>query len=149
MTNSVLTKIQKSKTEATKNIAKLDALSPLKTLARGYSIVQKNGKVVKSVNELNKDDIISLRLADGIKMPKLYNGGYNMDFEEIMKKLEEITAELEKGELTLDESVKKFEEGIKLSKECSKILEDSEKRINILINNDGNISEENFLPEEG
>ena len=82
-------------------------------------------------------------------MPKLYNGGYNMDFEEIMKKLEEITAELEKGELTLDESVKKFEEGIKLSKECSKILEDSERRINILINNDGNISEENFLPEEG
>ncbi len=72
-----------------------------------------------------------------------------MDFEEIMKKLEEITAELEKGDLTLDESVKKFEEGIKLSKKCSKILEDSEKRINILINNDGNISEENFLPEEG
>ena len=71
MTNSVLTKIQKSKTEATKNIAKLDALSPLKTLARGYSIVQKNGKVVKSVNELNKDDIISLRLADGNKDAKI------------------------------------------------------------------------------
>ena len=71
MTNSVLTKIQKSKTEATKNIAKLDALSPLKTLARGYSIVQKNEKVVKSVNELNKDDIISLRLADGNKDAKI------------------------------------------------------------------------------
>ena len=71
MTNSVFTKIQKSKTEATKNIAKLDALSPLKTLARGYSIVQKNGKVVKSVNELNKDDIISLRLADGNKDAKI------------------------------------------------------------------------------
>ena len=71
MTNSVFTKIQKSKTEATKNIAKLDALSPLKTLARGYSIVQKNEKVVKSVNELNKDDIISLRLADGNKDAKI------------------------------------------------------------------------------
>ena len=71
MTNSVLTKIQKSKTEATKNIAKLDALSPLKTLARGYSIVQKNEKVVKSVNELNKDDIISLKLADGNKDAKI------------------------------------------------------------------------------
>ena len=66
-----------------------------------------------------------------------------------MKKLEQITAELEKGDLSLDESVKKFEEGIKLSKECNKILEDSEKRINILINNDGNITEENFLPKEG
>ena len=72
-----------------------------------------------------------------------------INFEEAMKKLEQITAELEKGDLSLDESVKKFEEGIKLSKECNKILEDSEKRINILINNDGNITEENFLPKEG
>ena len=71
-----------------------------------------------------------------------------INFEEAMKKLEQITAELEKGDLSLDESVKKFEEGIKLSKECNKILEDSEKRINILINNDGNITEENFLPKE-
>ena len=72
-----------------------------------------------------------------------------INFEEAMKKLEQITAELEKGDLSIDESVKKFEEGIKLSKECNKILEDSEKRINILINNDGNITEENFLPKEG
>ena len=72
-----------------------------------------------------------------------------INFEEAMKKLEQITAELEKGDLSLDESVKKFEEGIKISKECNKILEDSEKRINILINNDGNITEENFLPKEG
>lgn len=72
-----------------------------------------------------------------------------INFEEAMKKLEQITAELEKGDLSLDESVKKFEEGIKLSKECNKILENSEKRINILINNDGNITEENFLPKEG
>lgn len=72
-----------------------------------------------------------------------------INFEETMQRLEQITAELEKGELTLDESVKKFEEGIKLSKECNKILEDSEKRINILINEDGNITEDNFLPKEG
>ncbi len=72
-----------------------------------------------------------------------------INFEETMQKLEQITAELEKGELSLDESVKKFEEGIKLSKECNKILEYSEKRINILINNDGNITEDNFLPKEG
>lgn len=72
-----------------------------------------------------------------------------INFEEAMKKLEQITAELEKGDLSLDEAVKKFEEGIKLSKECNKILEDSEKRINILINNDENITEENFLPKEG
>lgn len=80
---------------------------------------------------------------------KIWGNMEEINFEEAMKKLEQITAELEKGDLSLDESVKKFEEGIKLSKECNKILEDSEKRINILINNDGNITEENFLPKEG
>ena len=33
-------------------IAKLDALSPLKTLYRGYSITEKNNKVIKSKEEL-------------------------------------------------------------------------------------------------
>ncbi|MCI8518602.1 MAG: exodeoxyribonuclease VII small subunit [Clostridia bacterium] len=69
-------------------------------------------------------------------------------FEEAIKKLEEISKELESGNLSLDESVNKFEEGMKLSKTCTKILNEAEKRINILINNAGEISEENFTPEE-
>lgn len=69
-------------------------------------------------------------------------------FEEAIKKLEEISKELESGNLSLDESVNKFEEGMKLSKTCTKMLNEAEKRINILINNDGEISEENFIPEE-
>jgi len=69
-------------------------------------------------------------------------------FEEAIKKLEEISKELESGSLSLDESVDKFEEGMKLSKTCTKMLNEAEKRINILINNDGEISEENFTPQE-
>lgn len=69
-------------------------------------------------------------------------------FEEAIKKLEEISKELESGNLSLDESVSKFEEGMKLSKTCTKMLNEAEKRINILINKDGEISEENFTPEE-
>ncbi len=69
-------------------------------------------------------------------------------FEEAIKKLEEISKELENGELGLDESVSKFEEGMKLSKVCTKMLNEAEKRINILINNGEEISEENFTPEE-
>ena len=69
-------------------------------------------------------------------------------FEDAIKKLEEISKELESGNLGLDESVNKFEEGMKLSKTCTKMLNEAEKRINILINNDGEISEENFTPEE-
>ena len=46
-------------------IAKLDALSPLKTLIRGYGIVEHSGKIVKSVNEIKKDEEINIRLKDG------------------------------------------------------------------------------------
>ena len=65
-------------------------------------------------------------------------------FENQMENLEKIVAELEKGELSLDESVAKFEEGIKISKECNKTLETAEKKITMLINNDGEIQEEKF-----
>ena len=67
-----------------------------------------------------------------------------MSFEDSMKKLEEIAAELEKNDLDLDSSVTKFEEGMKLSKQCSKMLEDAEKRISILIKTDDGLVEEDF-----
>ena len=46
-------------------ITKLDSLSPLKTLTRGYSILEKDNKIVKSVKSLNINDEISIRLIDG------------------------------------------------------------------------------------
>ena len=69
-------------------------------------------------------------------------------FEYLMKRLEEITNKLEKEELNLDESVILFEEGMKLSKMCNQTLEDAEKRISILLENNGELVEENFVPEE-
>lgn len=69
-------------------------------------------------------------------------------FESQIENLEKIVAELENGELSLDESVSKFEEGIKISKECNKILEEAEKKITILINNDGETKEEEFEVNE-
>lgn len=70
-----------------------------------------------------------------------------ISFEETMVKLEQIASELEKGDLNLDESVKKFEEGMELSKQATKILETAEKRINILIQKDEEITEESFVGE--
>ena len=43
----------------------LDALSPLKTLARGYSLVYKEKKLVKSIAEINSGDKINIQLSDG------------------------------------------------------------------------------------
>ena len=44
---------------------KLDAMSPLSVLGRGYGIVAKGGKTVVSVSELTRGDMISVRLYDG------------------------------------------------------------------------------------
>lgn len=54
-------------------------------------------------------------------------------FEHAMARLETIVSELEKGELSLDDSLKIFEEGIKLSKTCLKMLDDAERKVEILI----------------
>ena len=69
-------------------------------------------------------------------------------FEELMSNLEDITNKLEKETLSLDESVKLFEEGIAISKQCNSRLEEAEKKITILINQEDVIKEENFVSEE-
>ena len=63
--NSINNKVQISKTKMVELITKLDSLSPLKTLTRGYSILEKDNKIVKSVKSLNINDEISIRLIDG------------------------------------------------------------------------------------
>ena len=69
-------------------------------------------------------------------------------FEELMDKLEEITNKLEKEQLSLDDSVKLFEEGMNISKECNSKLEEAEKRITILIEDNGKLKEEDFNTED-
>ena len=67
--NSMMLKLKEAKTSFVKETAKLDSLSPLKTLTRGYSIVtkKKSGKVIKSVDDLNPGEKVNLRLSDGQK----------------------------------------------------------------------------------
>lgn len=69
----------------------------------------------------------------------------NLSFEEAMENLEKIVAELEAGELPLDKSVENFKKGMELSSYCSKLLDDAEKTISILVEQrDGTMKEENF-----
>lgn len=56
-----------------------------------------------------------------------------MKFESAMARLEEIVEKLESGKLSLEESLSAFEEGIKLSKICAKILNDAERKVEILM----------------
>ena len=58
-------------------------------------------------------------------------------FEDALARLETIVDELEKGDLPLNDSLKIFEEGIKLSKTCLKVLDDSERKVEILVQETG------------
>ena len=58
--------IEKYRTRCVKSIAKIDTLSPLKTLTRGYSVVEnEDGKVVKSVNDVSSNQEIKITVTDG------------------------------------------------------------------------------------
>ena len=63
--NIIRVKQKEEKTKYVELVSKLDALSPLKTLTRGFSITEKDNKIVKSVKDLNSGDKIDLRFLDG------------------------------------------------------------------------------------
>lgn len=69
----------------------------------------------------------------------------NLTFEKAMKKLEQIVHELESGDQPLEKAIKKFEEGVQLSKFCSEKLDETEKRIDVLLKDrNGNMLERPF-----
>lgn len=58
-------------------------------------------------------------------------------FEEAMSELEEIVRGLESGELPLEDALNAFETGMKLVKFCSGKLEEAEKRVTMLVKEEG------------
>ncbi|MFA5389196.1 MAG: exodeoxyribonuclease VII small subunit [Candidatus Omnitrophota bacterium] len=67
-----------------------------------------------------------------------------LKFEEMMKKLEEIVSDLESGDMALEESLKRYEEGVKLIQACRKRLDETKRKVEVLIKKDGKISTEPF-----
>lgn len=68
---SIKNKHNEQKSKFAEKVAKLDALSPLKTLSRGYSITEKRGKIVNSKKDLNKNDEVEIKFFDGTKQAKI------------------------------------------------------------------------------
>ncbi len=60
-----LNKIQNYKISAIDLISRLDTLSPLKTLTRGYCVVNKQHTYIKSAKQLQAQDEITLTFTDG------------------------------------------------------------------------------------
>ena len=64
--SNIKLKVNEDKRIFEKSVSRLDALSPLKTLARGYSIVTKeNGSVIKSKNDVKLGEEIHIKVIDG------------------------------------------------------------------------------------
>ena len=71
MQMNITGKLQKDKTKMVELITKLDSLSPLKTLTRGYSLVEKENKIIRSVKDIRVGDEVNIRLIDGNAKAKI------------------------------------------------------------------------------
>lgn len=74
-----------------------------------------------------------------------------MAFEEAMERLEEIVGQLEKGETSLEDSLSLFEEGVRLSRFCREKLDEAEKKVEMLLKDEGGVfhSAPYFLEQKG
>lgn len=70
-------------------------------------------------------------------------------FEEAMQELERIVEELESGELTLEQSLARYERGVQAARRCRQVLDDAEKKLQMLVSDEqGTLREEPFKEEQ-
>jgi exodeoxyribonuclease VII small subunit len=69
-------------------------------------------------------------------------------FEEALEKLEEIVKKMEAGDMALEESLKAFEEGIKLARLCAKKLDEADRRVELLLRQEGELVTKPFAEVE-
>ena len=62
---------KEKETNYSKLVSRLDALSPLKTLSRGYCLAESNGNIVKKSADINTGDELDLRFQDGQRKAKV------------------------------------------------------------------------------
>jgi len=71
-------------------------------------------------------------------------------FEEALKELEEIVNRLEQGEIPLEQALQLFEQGVKLSRACHTKLDEAQKRVEILLKDEGGkMTPQPFKMEQG
>ncbi len=70
-------------------------------------------------------------------------------FETSLKRLEKIVDEMENSQLDIDKAMSLFEEGISLVNQCSKKLDETKKKIEILVEKNGKIRKEEYVEKEG
>lgn len=68
----------------------------------------------------------------------------SVNFEKALDQLEELVEDMENGDLTLEESLKSFEKGIKLTRDCQTALSQAEQKVQILLEQSGELVAEDF-----
>lgn len=71
-----------------------------------------------------------------------------IDFEKSLDRLEALVQEMESGELSLEQSLRAFESGIKLSRDCQRALDDAEQKVQMLLEENGELRSDAFDPDE-
>ncbi|MNJ48010.1 exodeoxyribonuclease VII small subunit [Paenibacillus fonticola] len=67
-------------------------------------------------------------------------------FEEAMNELEEIVSQLEHGDVPLEKAIDLFQKGMQLSQLCSRKLAQVERKIEMIVEADGEIVKKPFDP---
>lgn len=71
-----------------------------------------------------------------------------LNFEKSLNDLETMIEKMESSQLTLEESLKNFEEGISLARQCQQALKEAEQKVQILVEQNGELQTEPFAIEE-
>ena len=65
LNKSIDSKLENNINKLNNLIDKIELVNPLNILKRGFSLTYKNNKIIKSVKEIKKDDILNIKLKDG------------------------------------------------------------------------------------
>ncbi|GIO65337.1 exodeoxyribonuclease VII small subunit [Paenibacillus sp. FSL M7-1455] len=67
-----------------------------------------------------------------------------LKFEDAMIQLEDIVGELEHGDVPLEKAIELFQQGMKLSQLCSQKLEQVERKIEMIVEENGELRKKPF-----
>lgn len=73
LSKSMQGRLDKLEYKLKNSMGKLDTLSPLNVVDRGFSITTKNKKVIKSVKDVKKSDVIEVKVTDGVIEAEIIN----------------------------------------------------------------------------
>ncbi len=120
--------------------ARLQGMSPLATLARGYAIVRSGGEALRDAAGVAPGDRLDVEL--GVRRPRRHGRGRQpvsdeRAFEELQRELEDVVARLERGDVPVDDAIALFRRGEELYRACVARLEAAEVQIEQLTRQEG------------